>query len=176
MLDRDGVINIESHAYIKTPQEWQAIPGSLRAITLLNAAGFQVVIATNQSGVSRGLFDLSVLELIHSKLRAELAAIGGSVADILFCPHHPDENCACRKPQPGMLLKIKMQYPQDFAQAFYVGDSLTDIYAAYNAGCKPLLVLSGNGAATLAALPEQHQIPHFANLLAATEFIINGRS
>lgn len=176
ILDRDGVINTENNAYIKSPAEWEAIPGSLNAISLLNKAGFTVAVATNQSGISRKIFDERALNQIHAKLTAELALAGGTIAEILFCPHQPADNCLCRKPQPGMLLALKAKYPADFTQTFYVGDSLTDIKAAYNAGCKPMLVLTGNGQTTLAQLPNHHQVPYFANLATAAEFIISAPS
>lgn len=173
ILDRDGVINNENNSYIKSPAEWEAIPGSLEAISTLNKAGFEVIIATNQSGISRKIFDNDMLEKIHAKLKNELARVGGHVADILFCPHQPADDCLCRKPNPGMLLAIKDRYPSEFSHSFYVGDSLTDIQVAYNAGCKPMLVLTGNGYKTLADLPKNHQVPYFADLATAVEFILN---
>ena len=103
VLDRDGVINYESDAYIKSPDEWIPIPGSLEAIARLNRGGFTVVVATNQAGVGRGLFDLKALSLIHRKMETSVAAAGGRLEGIFFCPHHPDENCDCRKPKPGLM-------------------------------------------------------------------------
>lgn len=173
ILDRDGVINYDSHAYIKSPDEWQAIPGSLRAISALNKAGFRVVVATNQSGLARGLFDEAMLEKIHRKLTHELAVEGGELADIFFCPHHPRDGCFCRKPKPGMLLQIREKYDVDFSKVFYIGDSLSDIEVAENAGCKPLLVLTGNGQKTWRVLKETAHIPCFADLAAAAEFVIH---
>src|SRR5579862_2669163 len=107
ILDRDGVINYDSEAYIKSPEEWLPIPGSLEAIATLNRHGFRVLIATNQSGVSRGYYDLAMLDRIHEKLVAQLAAVGGCIEEIFFCPHHPDDHCVCRKPKPGMIYQIK---------------------------------------------------------------------
>ncbi len=173
ILDRDGVINHESNEYIKSPEEWIAIPGSLKAIARLNKAGFQVVVATNQSGLARGLFDLAMLEKIHAKCNAELAAEGGVLADIFFCPHHPDDNCFCRKPQPGMFLQIREKYAVDLSEVFFVGDSVSDIQAAKNVGCKPLLVLTGNGQKTLASYAEASSLPSFSDLAQLAEFVIH---
>ncbi len=173
ILDRDGVINQESNQYIKSPDEWLPIPGSLEAIAALNQAGYQVVVATNQSGIARGLFDLPMLEKIHAKLHAALRVLGGKLADIFFCPHHPQDNCFCRKPQPGLFLQIREKYKLNLADVFFVGDSFSDIQAAQNAGCKPLLVLTGNGQKTLASYTEALAIPSFANLHALAEFVIH---
>lgn len=147
ILDRDGVINEDSDAYIKSPPEWRPIPGSLEAIARLNRAGFLVAIATNQSGVGRGLFDLRTLTAIHTRMRRELAAVGGRVDAIFFCPHSPEAQCHCRKPQPGLLQEIKerFQIPLDDVPA--IGDSLRDLQAAQAAGAMPMLVLTGKGAA-----------------------------
>ncbi len=175
ILDRDGVINYESKDYIKSPDEWLAIPGSLQAIAALNQAGFQVVVATNQSGLARGLFDLAMLSKIHAKLKAELAAEGGVLSDIFFCPHHPQDQCYCRKPQPGLFLQIRDKYAVDLSELFFVGDSISDIQAAKNAGCKPLLVLTGNGQTTLNTYAEAQSIPSFANLARLVEFVIHGK-
>ena len=173
ILDRDGVINYDSDEYIKSPEEWLPIPGSLEAIVKLNRAGFRVLVVTNQSGVARGLYDLSILERIHTKLSQSLTDIGGQIEEILFCPHHPDENCLCRKPKPGLLYQIQKKYPVNFAQTFFVGDSIADVYAAREVGCKPMLVLTGKGEQSLAAYPELLEIPHFADLAKAVEFILS---
>ncbi len=173
ILDRDGVINYESNEYIKSPEEWVPIPGSLQAIAALNQAGYQVVIATNQSGVARGLFDLPMLEKIHAKLHAELESEGGKIADIFFCPHHPNDNCFCRKPQPGLFFQIREKYSVDLSQVFFVGDSISDIQAAKKAGCKPLLVLTGNGPKTLATFAQAVHIPFFKDLTGVVEFVLH---
>ncbi len=170
ILDRDGVINHDSHEYIKSPDEWQAIPGSLQAISDLNRAGFHVLIATNQSGISRGYYDLETLSHIHEKLIRELAELGGYIDEIFFCPHHPDDHCVCRKPQPGMLHQISKKYPIDFSQTYFIGDSVADIEVACAAGCKPLLVLTGNGEKTF--IKFNKKIPAFQDLAAAAQFII----
>lgn len=173
ILDRDGVINHESHEYIKSPEEWHPIPGSLDAIATLNRAGFDAFIVTNQSGIGRGLYDLETLDLIHEKLMNELAKKGGFVREIFFCPHHPDEACACRKPAPGLFKKLTAKYPLALHATFFIGDSYGDICAAWNAGCKPLLVKTGNGEKVLANYPEiTNKIPVFQNLSEAVPFII----
>ena len=117
ILDRDGVINEDSDAYIKSPDEWHPIPNSLEAIAQLNAHGYPVVVATNQSGVGRGYYSEQTLDLIHDKFRKALAAVGGHVDGIFVCPHHPDDGCSCRKPKPGLFLKIGQEFGVDFAKA-----------------------------------------------------------
>ncbi len=171
ILDRDGVINVESPNYIRTPDEWHAISGSLAAIARLNQAGFKVVIATNQSGVARGYYDLAMLGKIHEKLMTELAALGGEV-DIFFCPHHPDEHCPCRKPQPGMFYQIQQKYQMQFADVFFIGDSYTDAEVARKVGCRFIMVLTGNGRKALAEHPELNDVLHFENLAKAVEYLI----
>ncbi len=172
ILDRDGVINFDSTQYIKSPDEWLPIPGSLEAIATLNRAGFRVLIATNQSGVARGLYDLDTLDQIHEKMMRELAAVGGYIEEIFFCPHHPDEGCACRKPQPGMLHAIQAKYGVPLADTFYIGDSLADVGAANAAGCKLLLVMTGNGHVTIERNPELSATPRFKDLSAAVQYIL----
>jgi D-glycero-D-manno-heptose 1,7-bisphosphate phosphatase len=175
ILDRDGVINHESRAYIKNPDEWQAIPGSLKAIADLNRAGYQVVVATNQSGLARGLYDLGMLEKIHQKFLSQLHEEGGKIADIFFCPHHPQEGCECRKPRPGMLLKIQQKYDIDLSKTYFVGDSFTDILVARNVGCKPILVLTGNGEITLSENASLTDTLIFPDLARVAEFVIHGK-
>ncbi|HVY53994.1 MAG TPA: D-glycero-beta-D-manno-heptose 1,7-bisphosphate 7-phosphatase [Gammaproteobacteria bacterium] len=176
ILDRDGVINHESHAYIKSPEEWLPIPGSLQAIAKLNQAGFEVIIATNQSGLARGLFDQTMLELIHDKLNRSLAAEGGKIKDIFYCPHHPEDKCGCRKPMPGLFTQIKQKYQVNLAEVYFVGDSYTDILAATNAGCKPILVLTGNGQQALADYQDISNVLHFNDLAHAAEYIIHEKN
>lgn len=172
ILDRDGVINYDSAEYIKSPEEWLPIPGSLEAIAQLNRAGFQVLVATNQSGVARGYYNLDMLADIHEKLMNKLAEVGGYVDEIFFCPHHPDEACHCRKPKPGMLEQIREKYPVNFAETFFIGDSDVDMMAARAAGCTPLLVLTGKGKHTQKH-PDFSSIPAFPNLAAAAEYILS---
>ncbi|RTZ44723.1 D-glycero-beta-D-manno-heptose 1,7-bisphosphate 7-phosphatase [Candidimonas sp. SYP-B2681] len=148
IIDRDGVINEDSDEYIKSPDEWIALPGSLEAIARLSRANWRVVIASNQSGIARGLFSMGTLNLIHAKLRRELAHVGGSVDAIFICPHGPDDGCACRKPLHGMYLDIARRYDVSLKNVPSVGDSLRDLQAAVAAGCAPWLVLTGNGKKT----------------------------
>jgi D-glycero-D-manno-heptose 1,7-bisphosphate phosphatase len=171
ILDRDGVINFDSDFYIKSPDEWLPIPGSLEAIAQFNRAGYQVIVATNQSGIARGLYDHATLEQIHEKFIQMLTVAGGEVTEIFFCPHHPDEKCSCRKPQTGLLEQIQQKYPVNFAETYFIGDSLTDMQVAQNVGCIPLLVLTGNGKKTLANNPELADIQHFPDLAHAANFI-----
>jgi D-glycero-D-manno-heptose 1,7-bisphosphate phosphatase len=155
ILDRDGVINYDSDQFIKSPQEWRPIEGSMEAIALLNQFGWRVVVATNQSGVGRGLFDMDTLAAIHDKMNRTLAQTGGRVEAIFFCPHPADSKCACRKPKPGMLLEIASRFNVNLADVPVVGDSLRDLQAAVAAGGQPVLVRTGKGARTEAdpALP-----------------------
>jgi D-glycero-D-manno-heptose 1,7-bisphosphate phosphatase len=156
ILDRDGVINYDSAQFIKSPEEWSPIPGSLEAIALLNQAGFRVALATNQSGISRGLFDMAALNAIHDKMHRALAQFGGRIDALFYCPHTADENCDCRKPKPGMLEEIGRRFAADLEGVPSVGDSLRDLQASFAVGAQPILVLTGKGEKTLAAggLPE----------------------
>lgn len=172
ILDRDGVINYDSFAYIKSPDELLFIPGSLEAIAILNRAGFHVVIATNQSGIGRGLFDRDMLERIHDKLITSLEKVGGKIDGIFFCPHHPDDQCECRKPKLGLFHQIQQKYHVDFSKTYFIGDSKGDMEAALSLPCKPILVLTSNGEKTLNERPEYKKIPHFANLEEAVQFIL----
>ena len=148
ILDRDGVINVDSAQFIKTPEEWKAIPGSLEAIGRLAESGYRVVIATNQSGVGRGLFDMDTLNAIHDKMLKAIATVGGRIDAIFFCPHAADSTCDCRKPKPGMFRQIGERFNVDLAGVPTVGDSLRDLQAGVAAGCTPYLVLTGKGAKT----------------------------
>jgi D-glycero-D-manno-heptose 1,7-bisphosphate phosphatase len=149
ILDRDGVINADSPDYIKHPDEWHAIPGSLQAIARLHQAGWRVALATNQSGLARGLFDISALNAIHQKLRKELAQVGGAIDAIFLCPHGPEDHCLCRKPLSGLFDDIAKRYDLSLADVPAVGDSLRDLQAASRVGCRPWLVQTGNGPKTL---------------------------
>ncbi len=149
ILDRDGVINEESDQYIKAPAEWHPIKGSLQAIARLNKAGYRVVVATNQEAISRGLFDATTLLKIHTKMHQGVSAAGGRLDAIYFCPHGAEVRCHCRKPEPGMLLDAIQRFQADASQVHAVGDSWRDLQAAVNAGCKPVLVRTGNGRKTL---------------------------
>ena len=148
IIDRDGVINYDSDQYIKTPAEWKPIPQSLEAIARLNHAGYRVVVATNQSGVGRGLFDMSTLNAIHDKMYRALANVGGRIDALFFCPHIDESNCDCRKPKPGMLLDIAKRFNVDLKNVPFIGDSLKDLQAAQAVGAKPILVRTGKGEKT----------------------------
>ncbi len=150
ILDRDGVINHDSDDYIKSPEEWLPITGSLEAISKANRAGFRVVVVTNQSGLARGYFDIDTLNAIHKKMLKKLAELGGEVEAIMFCPHAPDDGCDCRKPKPGMLNEIRDRLNISLDNVFFVGDTISDIKAAKAAGAVPVLVRTGKGEKTLA--------------------------
>ncbi len=160
ILDRDGVINEDSDDYIKSPQEWRAVPGSLDAIARLSRAGWRVVVASNQSGVARGLFTMETLNAIHAKLRGELAQAGGHIDAIFVCTHGPDDGCRCRKPASGLFEDIGRRYEVNLKGVPAVGDSLRDLEAASALGCAPWLVRSGKGLRTLerGGLPEGTQV------------------
>jgi len=151
VLDRDGVINADSPDYIKSASEWNALPHSLEAIAKLTRAGFTVIVASNQSGLGRGLFDADELESIHQKMLHEVSVAGGEIAAIYFCPHRPDENCDCRKPQPGLLQQIAADRQITMLDVPVIGDSARDLEAARAMGARPILVLTGNGEKTLAS-------------------------
>ncbi len=172
ILDRDGVINEDSDAYIKSPDEWRPIPGSLDAIARLNRAGFRVVVATNQSGIARGLFDLAMLQRIHQKMQDSLRQAGGRLDGIFFCPHGPDDHCDCRKPGTGLLQQIAEQFRIDLAGVPAIGDSLRDLQAAEGVGAQPILVLTGKGEKTLHALNHDQRIPVYRDLAAAVDALL----
>jgi D-glycero-D-manno-heptose 1,7-bisphosphate phosphatase len=173
ILDRDGVINFDSPNYIKSPAEWKPIPGSLEAIARLNQAGYRVVVATNQSGVGRGLFDMDTLNAIHEKMHKAAASVGARIDTVFFCPHAADSSCNCRKPKPGMFQRIASCYNVDLVGVPAVGDSLRDLQAADSAGALPMLVLTGKGEKTLAdgGLPEDTLV--FKDLAAAVDDLIS---
>ncbi len=160
VLDRDGTINQDSDQYIKSPLEWKPIPGSLEAIARLTHAGWRVVVATNQSGIARGLFDMATLNAIHAEMHRAAALAGGRIDAIFFCPHAADSNCECRKPRPGLLLEIAERLNVDLAGVPLAGDSLRDLEAAAAVGARPMLVLTGKGRKTRAAggLPEGTEV------------------
>jgi D-glycero-D-manno-heptose 1,7-bisphosphate phosphatase len=151
VLDRDGTINHDSDRYIKSPAEWKPIKGSLEAIARLTQAGFRVVVATNQSGLARGLFDMAALNAIHDALQRAVHQAGGRIDAIFFCPHADQSGCECRKPRPGMLLEIGKRLNVPMEGVPMVGDSLRDLQAAAAAGAHPVLVLTGKGKKTRAA-------------------------
>jgi len=172
ILDRDGVINFDSPDYIKSPEEWTPIPGSIEAIARLNQHGYRIFVATNQAGIARGKLTLSDLHAIHQKLLDAVTAAGGAIAGIEYCPHHPDDHCDCRKPAPGMLLAIERAAGTPIQGHPYVGDSLKDIRAAEAAGCEPVLVLTGNGAETARLKPASTRV--FDSLAAFVDDLLAG--
>lgn len=150
ILDRDGVINQDSDAYIKSLEEWIPIPGSIEAIAQLSQAGWTVAVATNQSGIARGYYPLSTLDAMHARLRELVAGLGGEVGLIVHCPHGPDDGCDCRKPKPGMLVQIAGHYGIELGGVWFVGDSKGDLEAALAVDAQPVLVRTGKGEKTLA--------------------------
>ncbi len=143
ILDRDGTINQDSDEYVKSPGEWKPLPGALEAIAKLNHAGWHVVVVSNQSGLGRGLFDVASLNAMHAKMHAMLAAVGGRVDAIFYCPHAPEDACRCRKPAPGLYEQIADRYGIDLTGMPTVGDSERDLVAGTAVGCVPHLVLTG---------------------------------
>jgi len=172
ILDRDGVINQDSDSFIKSPQEWEPIPGSLEAIARLCRAGYRVVVATNQSGVGRGLFDIITLNAIHQKMHAAVRAAGGIIDSIFFCPHTVGDNCDCRKPRQGMFNAIAKRYDISLDGIPSVGDSLRDLQAGFLAGCQPILVMTGKGPLTRenGGLPPETTL--FENLAAVVSHLL----
>ena len=172
VLDRDGVINFDSKNFIKTPSEWRPLPGSLDAIAALVKAGFEVIVATNQSGVGRGLFDTGTLDEIHRKMTESVEAVGGMLHGIFVCPHRPDEDCECRKPNPGLLRQIEKQFDCSLVDQPAIGDSTRDLEAAKSVGARPILVRTGNGAVTEKLLGQADDVPVFDDLAGAARFLI----
>ena len=156
ILDRDGVINQDSDQFVKNTSEWKALPGSLEAIARLNHSGYRVVIASNQSGIGRGLLDMGALNAINDKMYRALAHVGGHIDALFYCPHAAEANCDCRKPKAGMFRDIAQRFNVDLTGVPSVGDSLRDLQAAVTVGARPILVLTGKGVKTRAAgdLPE----------------------
>ena len=169
ILDRDGVINQDSDLYIKSPDEWIPLPGSLEAIARLNQWGYRIVVCTNQSGIGRGLFGMDVLNAIHDKMIKAAAHAGGTIDAIFFCPHTNADDCDCRKPKPGMLREVGTRYNVDLTGVPVIGDSLRDLQSARAVGAQPMLVLTGKGKKTKLDpdLPEGTLI--FADLAAAVK-------
>ena len=172
ILDRDGVINEDSDDYIKSPEEYVPIPGSLEAIARLKKAGFTVVVATNQSGIGRGYFDLDTLEAMHNKLKTLLAEIKGSVDGIFYCPHTPEDNCDCRKPAPGLYHQISQHFNIKLTGVPVIGDSLRDLEAARAVGATPILVRTGKGKRTLATGKGLVDVPVYDDLAGAVDALL----
>ncbi|OGT46937.1 MAG: D-glycero-beta-D-manno-heptose-1,7-bisphosphate 7-phosphatase [Gammaproteobacteria bacterium RIFCSPHIGHO2_12_FULL_38_11] len=168
ILDRDGVINFESEDYIKSPDEWHAIPGSLKAIAMLTQAGHQIAVATNQSGVGRKLFSDAMLKKIHQKMLNEVEKSGGKINKIYYCPHTPNDYCDCRKPKTGLLKEIFKDFKINPADTILIGDNLRDLEAGANMGCQLILVKTGHGELTAKNLSAfHHDVLIFDNLLQA---------
>jgi D-glycero-D-manno-heptose 1,7-bisphosphate phosphatase len=180
ILDRDGVINHDSDDYIKSPDEWQPLPGSLEAIARLCRADYTVVVATNQAGVGRGLFSQEMLIRIHRKMASSIRDKGGRLDSVFFCPHSPAEQCGCRKPKPGMLLEISDRLGIGLSGVPVVGDSLRDLEAAEAAGAIPVLVKTGRGRLTQEKLSKGElshtlgQTPVYADLAAFADAVLDG--
>ena len=162
ILDRDGVINHDSDQFIKSPDEWQPIDGSLDAIAFLTQAGYTLAVATNQSGIARGYFNVQTLNEMHAKMHKLVRQAGGEISGVWFCPHTADSNCDCRKPKDGMILDILDRFQAQASETYLVGDSLRDLQAIASVGGKPILVRTGKGMKTLAKdsenLPQGTQI------------------
>lgn len=175
ILDRDGVINEDSDDYIKSPDEFKPIPGSLEAISRLNHAGYLVMIVTNQSGIARGYFDMDTLNQIHDKLKRQLSGLGGRIDGIFFCPHGPDDHCRCRKPEPGLFEEIAQRLDIELDGVPAVGDSLRDLQAAQQVGASPVLVRTGKGERTLAKGEGLDGIPVFDDLGSYVDYLLEGQ-
>ena len=172
ILDRDGVINIDSAQFIKSPDEWKPIPGSLEAIARLTREGWRVVVATNQSGLARGLFEMATLNAIHAKMHRAVMQAGGRIEAVFFCPHSAEMECSCRKPKTGLFIEIAARYGQDLRGVPVVGDSLRDLLVADSIDAWPLLVKTGKGKKTLAAggLPKNTTV--FTDLTEAVDQLL----
>jgi D-glycero-D-manno-heptose 1,7-bisphosphate phosphatase len=171
MIDRDGVINEDSHEFIKSVAEWRPIAGSLEAIASLHRAGWTVAVVTNQSGVGRGLYDEATLEKIHEHMRERVRAAGGELAGVYYCPHLPDAGCECRKPKPGMFRALERELGVSVVGAPYIGDRFSDVEAAEAVGARPMLVRTGTGTATVALLGAR-RVPVFDDLAAAARSLL----
>jgi len=181
ILDRDGVLNEDSDAFIKSPSEWTPIPGSLEAVARLHRAEYRVLIASNQSGIGRGLFTTDTLSKIHNAMLEQVHQKGGEIEAIFFCPHAPEAACHCRKPAPGMLLDIAERLKVSLAGVPVVGDSLRDIQSAQSVGALPVLVRTGKGARTISDLEERRlavaliEVPVFDDLAAFVDALLEGK-
>lgn len=179
ILDRDGVINYDSDDFIKSPDEWRPLPGSLEAIARLNTAGYRIVVISNQSGLARQLFSQATLEAIHKKFTRLLALHGGRVEQIYYCPHGPDDACDCRKPLSGLFRQFAEDYDISLDGVVAVGDSVRDLRAAHSAGASAALLQTGKGLCSIAAiktLPGHdplHDVPVFKNLASFSEQLLS---
>lgn len=171
ILDRDGVINEDSDDYIRCADEWLPIPGSLEAIARLNHAGVLVTVASNQSGIGRGLFSLDDLNQMHAKFQRGLARVGGHIDGIFFCPHTPQAQCSCRKPAPGLLRSISQRFAVPLTEVPFIGDSRRDVEAALAVRASPMLVRTGKGRLALEEDPRLADYPVFDDLAAAVDHL-----
>lgn len=176
ILDRDGVINEDSDDYIKSPDEWIPVPGSLDAVARLNHAGYSVAIASNQSGIARGYFSLETLAAMSVKMNDMLSPLGGRIDAMFFCPHGPKDGCDCRKPRPGMLTEIGNRFQTSLANVLFVGDNINDVKAAQAAGAKPVLVKTGKGEQTAGLMAENNimNVPVYDDLADVVNSILEG--
>ena len=173
ILDRDGVINRDSAEFVKNVDEFEPLPGSIEAIASLGRAGYTVAVASNQSGLARGLFDRRALRAMHRKLRRLVGAAGGRIDRIVICPHGPDDGCSCRKPAPGLLLRLARHYRTSLHGVPVIGDSLRDLESARAAGARPVLVRTGNGRKTERKLPARLRgVPVYDDLAAAVAELV----
>ena len=173
ILDRDGVINKDSDEFVKSPEEWQSLPGSPEAIARLTHANFRVVVATNQSGLGKGLFDIGAFNRINEKMHREINNAGGRIDGIFYCPHRPDEGCKCRKPEPGLFVDICRRLHCDLAGVPAIGDSLRDIKAARKVGARPILVRTGKGRATESNRKELGEVEVYDDLASAVDALLS---
>jgi D-glycero-D-manno-heptose 1,7-bisphosphate phosphatase len=173
MLDRDGVINEDSAAYIKSVAEWKPIPGSLEGIAALTRGGCRVVVVTNQSGVGRGLLDEATLTAVHAYMQSSARAAGGELAGIYYCPHVPAQNCDCRKPRPGLFRRVEAELGVDVRGMPYIGDKKSDVLAAEAVGAQPILVLTGRGR-ECEEWAVSRGVPVFEDLGTAARHLLGG--
>jgi D-glycero-D-manno-heptose 1,7-bisphosphate phosphatase len=174
ILDRDGVINQDSDAYIKSPEEWVPLPGSLEAIARLHREGYRVVVASNQSGVARGMFDMDTLMKIHLKMIDAVRAKGGDLDAVFFCPHGPEDDCSCRKPAAGLFYEIADRLKVNLNNVYAVGDQERDIVAARTANARPVLVRTGHGRRTLRRSKQLEGVPAYDDLAAFADALLSG--
>ena len=172
VLDRDGVINADSPEYIKSPEEWHALPGSIDAIARATRAGYTIAVASNQSGVGRGYFDIDTLSAIHDRMVETVEAAGGRIDLIVYCPHTPDEGCECRKPKAGLLRRIESELGATLAGSWMIGDSMKDIAAARAVDMRPVLVRTGNGVRVERELEESSAVLVFDDLASAVDRLL----
>ena len=177
VLDRDGVINHDSDAYIKSADEWQPIDGSLEAIARLNHAGYIVVVASNQSGLARGYFNIEALAAMHRKMDELLAKVGGRIDAVFYCPHGPDDGCSCRKPKPGMLLEIGQRFNVSLGDLVFIGDTVADVKTARNVLARAILVRTGKGykAEKILQSGNEDMIPVYDDLASAVTAVLDNQ-